>query len=283
MRALFVPLMLVIACSTAEPLPNPEPLPAVCAGPVDGGVFVTGVDSPSPGCSAPPAPTGVIDLGDVGWVRVGGLLSVPPSAGGTPLPVVFVFHGAGGSGAEIREELTVEPAADGGAIFVYPNAAAGTWDIRSTSPDYRMVNNVLGRLSNDYCIDGQKVFLAGFSAGAVFALYVGCNAAPVFRAVGSVAGTVFRFDRRCCTGPISAVLVHGDADSAIPLDQGRSTRNYLLAEDGCGTSPVPDSPECVTYPGCAAGRAVDWCEHPGEHVVPSWAGAELWRFFAQFP
>jgi polyhydroxybutyrate depolymerase len=280
MRA--VPLLLVLGCSTPTEVPLSPPLQAICPGSPDGGVFVTGVETPSPGCSAPPAPTGVIDLPS-GRNRPGGLFVVPPPAGGSPLPVVFVFHGAGGSGAEIREELTVEPAADGGAIFVYPNAAAGTWDIRSTSPDYRMVNNVLGRLSNEYCIDGQKVFLAGFSAGAVFALYVGCNAAPVFRAVGSVAGTVFRFDRRCCTGPISAVLVHGDADSAIPLDQGRSTRNYLLAEDGCGTSPVPDSPECVTYPGCAAGLAVDWCEHPGEHFVPPWAGAELWRFFAQFP
>jgi polyhydroxybutyrate depolymerase len=283
MRALFVPLLLGLACSTSEQPPTTDPYAAICPSPVDGGVFVTGVTTPSPGCSAPPAPTGVIDLSDAGWVRAGGLFSVPPSAAGTPLPVVFVFHGAGGSGVEIRDELAIEPAADGGAILVYPNAAAGTWDIRSISPDYRMVQRVLRRLSNEYCIDGQKVFLAGFSAGAVFALYVGCNAAPVFRAVGSVAGTVFRFDRSCCTGPISAVLVHGDADSAISLDQGRSTRNYLLAEDGCGTSPVPDSPECVTYPGCAAGRAVDWCEHPGDHVVPSWAGAELWRFFAQFP
>jgi poly(3-hydroxybutyrate) depolymerase len=197
--------------------------------------------------------------------------------------VVFIFHGAGGSGADVREYLTIEAAADGGAIFVYPNAAAGTWDLRKFSPDYRMVQTVLGRLSNEYCIDGQKIFLAGFSAGAVFTLFVGCNAAPVFRALGSIAGTNERFDRRCCTGPISAVLVHGRADDAIPIDQGRSTRSYLLAKDGCGTSPVPDSPECVTYPGCAAGRAVDWCEHPAGHFVPEWAGAELWRFFAQFP
>ena len=282
MRAVLVPLLLVLGCSTPTEVPVSDPLPAVCPGALDGGVFVTGVDTPSPGCSAPPAPTGVIDLRDAGWGR-GGLLSVPPSAGGTPLPVVFVFHGAGGSGAEIRENLTIEPAADGGAIFVYPNAAAGTWDLRQFSPDYRMVQSVLRRLSNEYCIDGQKIFIAGFSAGAVFTLYVGCNAASVFRALGSVAGTNDRFDLRCCTGPISAVLVHGDTDSAIPIYKGRSTRNYLLGKDGCGPSPVPDSPECVTYPGCAAGRAVDWCEHPGEHFVPDWAGAELWRFFAQFP
>jgi polyhydroxybutyrate depolymerase len=280
MRAVLVPLLLALGCSTPTGVPLSDSL---CPGALDGGVFVTGVNTPSPGCSAPAASTGVIDLGDAGWVRAGGLLSVPPSAGGAPLPVVFLFHGAGGSGAHVRENLTIEAAADGGAIFVYPNAAAGTWDLRSFSPDYRMVQSVLGRLSNEYCIDGQKIFIAGYSAGAVFALFVGCNAAPTFRALASIAGTDSRFDRRCCTGPISAVLVHGDTDNAIPVGLGRVARDNILAEDGCGNSPVPDSPHCVTYPGCAAGRAVDWCEHPGEHEIPLWAGAEMWRFFTQFP
>jgi polyhydroxybutyrate depolymerase len=283
MRAVLVPLLLLLACSTPEQLPYPDPYPAICASPADGGVFVTGIETPSPGCSVSPAPTGVIDLRDAGWVRAGGLFSVPSAAGPTPLPVVFVFHGAGGSGAAIRDYLSIEPASDGGAIFVYPNANAGTWDLRPTSPDYRMVQNVLRRLSNEYCIDGRKIFVSGFSAGAVFTLYVGCNAAPTFRALGAIAGTDSRFDRRCCTGPISAILVHGDVDESIPVEQGQAARNDILAEDGCGTSPVPDSPECVTYPGCAAGRAVDWCEHPGDHYVPLWAGGELWRFFAQFP
>jgi poly(3-hydroxybutyrate) depolymerase len=283
MRAGLVPLLLALGCSASTPVELPEPLPMSCPAPVDGGVFVTGVGTPSPGCNATPAPTGLIDLAQSGWLRAGGLLSVPPSSGSSPLPVVFVFHGAGGTGDEIRDDLAIEDAADGGAIFVYPNAPLGTWDIRAQSGDYRNVQKVLGLLADEYCIDGQRVFAAGYSAGAVFTVFLGCNAAPVFRAVGSIAGTDERFDRRCCSGALSGIFVHGDADDTIPVDQGRTTRDDFLTRDGCSQSSVRDSPYCVSYSGCAPARAVDWCEHQAGHWVPPWAGSELWRFFAQFP
>ncbi len=209
---------------------------------------------------------------------------VPESDAGTPLPVVLVFHGSGSSGQEIRAWYDIEAAADGGAIFVYPNAARlRAWDLGPQGGDFRMVQDVLERLGNEYCVDGTRIFATGMSAGAVFTLYVGCNAGSTFRAIGPIAGTEDRFDQSCCKQPVSAILIHGTADTSIPYTEGTAALGEILDRDECSSSNVPDGPQCVQYSGCTAGREVDWCTHGGGHIVPDFAGTEVWRFFSQVP
>ena len=283
MRHALLALLLLAACSSGTTaLPDGGLFAPACFVPRDGGVFLTGLPAPVPGCAAAPGATGVLDLATLGWAKQGGTLVVPLTTPGTPLPVVFGFHGAGGSGDEARTRLALEGPADGGAIFVYPNAIQGTWDVTPASQDGRRVDALLQLLSASYCIDPERIYIAGFSAGAVFTLYLGCNVPDTFRALASVAGTEARFDTRCCTAPISGVFVHGTQDEAIPLREGRAARSHTLERDGCSSSPEPDGPHCVGY-ACPAPYAVDYCEWSGDHDVPDWAGAEITRFFSLVP
>ena len=139
---------------------------------------------------------------------------------------------SGWNGAVART-YGLEAAADGGAIFVYPDAVQGTWDVGGRSPDASRVQLILRRLSETRCIDPERVFIAGFSAGAVFTLYLGCNVPTPFRAMAVIAGSDRRFDTRCCTGAISAVFIHGTHDDTIPLFDGEFARNRTL-----GSGPV---------------------------------------------
>ena len=280
MRLSALPLLLLAACASEE-LPGVPEGPLACYEPQDGGAFSGGLTVPVPGCALSGQPTGVLDLGELGWNRGGGVLVVPPAAAaGTPLPAVIVFHGAGGSGESVRQNLGIEAAADGGAVFIYPSAVRGTWDVGRNAGDGP--DALVGRVAQNYCIDPERIFVAGHSAGAVYALYLGCNVPNAFGGMAVVAGTDGRFDTRCCKGSISAIFIHGTEDEAISIVEGRTARNRTLTRDGCASTSVPNGPNCVSYD-CPAQWSVDACEWPGGHEAPSWAGEEIWRFFSHSP
>jgi polyhydroxybutyrate depolymerase len=191
---------------------------------------------------------------------------------------VFVFHGAGKTGEEARARFGLEATTDAGAIFVYPNAIQGTWDIRPASADGRRVDVLIRRLSESYCIDPRRIDIAGFSAGAVFTLYLGCNVPDTFQGMAAVAGSVQRFNQSCCHSTLSALFIHGTEDEAFPITEGQRARDLTLKRDGCGTTPTPEGAHCQDYD-CPAPLDVGYCEWDGDHDVPPWAGGEITRFF----
>jgi len=275
-------LLTLVLASCAPPL---DPAPDggdVCWEPSPQSVFVAGLTSPTPGCALVGQPVGVLDLKTVGFAPAGGVLVVPPTDAGTALPLVLVFHGAGGTGAGIRDGLALEPAADGGAIFVYPNARRGTWDIGGRTPDGPMVSTLISGIASQYCVDPARIYAAGFSAGAVFTLFLGCNVPETFRAVGAVAGTEDRFPASCCHGHVSAIIIHGTADTTIPFGQAQDSIFRLRGRDQCGEATTPDGSHCEAY-ACATGEALDFCTWDGDHDVPQWGGSEVWRFFSSAP
>ena len=276
-RPLLLATLLLGACASSPPDPGPSPV--VCYAPRDGGVFLGGLVAPVPGCSAPGLDAGVYDLADLGWSRQGGVLVVPPSPQGQAVPVVFGFAGAGTPGASFRASLALEDAADAGAVFIYPTAVQGTWDIGPSSLDARRVETLLGFLAASQCIDPARMYIVGFSAGAVFTLYLGCNVPGTFRGMAAIAGTESRFDRRCCTDPIPALFIHGTNDQAIPLNEGLSARREVLDRDGCTTPSAPDESGCVDF-ACPASAPVSSCEWDGGHEIPPFAAPEIADFFS---
>jgi polyhydroxybutyrate depolymerase len=281
MRHVLPALLVLAACSTSTDSDGGTFAP-LCFNPPDGGVFLAGIPTPVAGCAADAGPTGVLDLAALGWAPQGGVMVVPESAPGTALPVVFAFHGAFESGENVRERLALDQAVDGGAILVYPNAINGTWDITQVSSDGRRVDRLISRLASTYCIDPSRIYISGFSAGAVFTLYLGCNVPQTFAGIAVVAGSASRFDTRCCTQPVSGIFIHGAQDEAFSLAEGRAARAGVATRDHCSTTTSPDSANCFAY-ACPAPWAVDGCEWGGDHDIPVWAAGEIARFFSLGP
>ena len=219
--------------------------PTLDGGTTDGNVTQDAPATPDAGVDASPPPTcSGLTLGPTGTlasesVVVGGgsrtyVLVVPKSASAvSALPIVFVFHGDGGTGAGVRAQLALEAPAGDGAIFVYPNGvqrADGWWDLdkpATTNPDIAFFDAMLATLKTRYCVDAKRVFVTGFSRGGFFTNHLGCHRGDVLRAIAPQSGGGpyaapggYNADGQlvCPTPPVPALIIHGNADGTVKND-----------------------------------------------------------------
>ena len=248
---------------------------------------------------ASPADAGeVVRTGGCGVPTATGLQSVTTMVGGvsrhysvfvpsgydasTPTRLIFVFHGMGGDGAQIRSYLSFEREAGAGALFVYPDgvpvAAAGGrtgWD----TPDLLFFDAMVAEISAAYCVDPARIFATGHSFGAYMTNEVGCQRGGVVKAIAAVSGGTLG---SACHRPVAAWLAHGDRDDVVAQSEGIAARDHWLATDGCSSVSAPTTPSpCVTYNGCAAGAPVTWCSFAGGHYppFPAFVRPAIWAFF----
>lgn len=220
------------------------------------------------------------------------LLAVPDHyEAGTPMPVVFAWHGLGGDGENARQDFGIEEQADGEAIFVYPQGllvplAGGQrgWELAPDGRDVAFFDAMLQQLDDQNCVDRTRVFSAGHSFGAYMTLALGCYRADVLQGIAAVAGGPPM--EACEPSGIAALLVHGKSDGIVPIDQGRRARDQLLERNSCDATTMPVDPApCVAYDGCDPGHDVLWCEHDETandgHAWPSFAAVAVWDFFAR--
>jgi polyhydroxybutyrate depolymerase len=211
----------------------------------------------------------------------------------TPMPVVFAWHGLGGSSEIARLYFQVEAAADDRAIFVYPQGLPQErtggqtgWDLAPAGADVELFDTMLEEVSQNLCVDPDRVFSTGHSFGGYMSNALGCFRASALRAIGPVAGgPPFGV---CESETVAAWITHGTGDQVVPFSQGEASRDALLDRNGCGesTAAVDPSP-CETYDGCAEGMPVVWCPHDETdlmgHMWPRFAGPAIWAFFAAQP
>jgi polyhydroxybutyrate depolymerase len=194
-------------------------------------------------------------------------------------PVLIGFHG--GSGTAENAHRSYGLAGDEAALYVYPQAiswpeAGGVaWNVDPNGHDLPYFDALVADLGEKYCIDDNRVFAAGQSNGAFFVNALGCYRPEVIRAIASVAGGG---PPGQCKGSVPAMIVHGTADTTVTIDKGMFSRDYWLAANGCAdAASMPDEiTPCVRYSGCA--EPVLWCEHPGGHPWPDFAGAAIRQF-----
>jgi polyhydroxybutyrate depolymerase len=253
-----------------------------------GGAPPTGSD----GCGMP-ATAGVTPIViDVEGTEREYLLVVPEGYDpALPLPLVFAWHGRGGTHELARAYFGIEAAAAGGALFVYPQglpieAMAGEtgWDLAPAGIDVAFFDGMLAATQSSLCVDVDRVFSTGHSFGAYMSNALGCFRPSALRAIGSVAGGPAFGD---CEPDerVAALLVHGSLDEIVPIDQGVLARDQLVERNGCGATSVPHDPEpCVARDDCMPGYDVWWCEHEipdlQGHTWPSFAPTAIWGFFA---
>lgn len=205
-------------------------------------------------------------------------------------PLVFAWHGRGGSGELARLYFKIEEAAQGQAIVVYPDGLPlpemdnqTGWDLSPEGEDVALFDAILADVSARLCVDPARVFSAGHSFGGFMSNAIGCARAGVVRAIAPVAGGGPYFS--CVPEQVAVWLTHGQSDSTVPFSEGEASRDRWVAANHCqvGAEPVEPAP-CTAYTGCDAAFPVHWCPHDepglGGHAWPDWAGAAIWAFFA---
>jgi polyhydroxybutyrate depolymerase len=150
-----------------------------------------------------------------------------------PLPVVFVFHGGGGSA--IREAKSSGFAALAQRerfLVVYPQGIGQNWnDGRVTTvsqahrdgvDDLAFFDAMLASMAKEYAIDNKRVYATGLSNGAIFSHYLGANRADRIAAIAPVAGGIadpFHKDFKP-SEPVSVLIIQGTKDPIMPYEGG---------------------------------------------------------------
>jgi polyhydroxybutyrate depolymerase len=85
-----------------------------------------------------------------------------------------------------------------------------------TGPDdIAWVDSLIRETAATVCVDGDRVFAAGFSAGAAMSVGLSCELPGRFRAIAGSGGT--NLTSLCPdAGPVDALILHGSADPIAP-------------------------------------------------------------------
>ena len=296
--------MLALSCSPQDGVspygaPYPQPYPQQQPPqPAAGGAGAPATSPPlagsgSPGCGKAPSKTGATGqrVNVLGRDRAYTVVVPEGYAPQSPYPLVFVLHGGGGNAAGARTQTDLEKVAAGHAVFVYPDAVGGNWNLdapTSSNGDVGLFDAILLTAYNNLCIDARRVFVTGFSNGAYMANQLACKRGERIRGVVTHAGggpyeTSGSYDATghlVCPGKaVASLVVHGNNDGTVAPAEGQKSIDHWSYANRCTSSTTSAYlPPCVTQQGCF--QPVGVCRIPGlGHGLWSSAGKVTWTFF----
>lgn len=212
------------------------------------------------------------------WVR-------PPSDYDPSKPYRVVYIGQGCGGGNGRDNVyTLFNEAQGGteeAIYVAvalppnnPNGPCYDNNAGEESMEWEAFELFHTVVTENYCVDSNRVFVSGYSTGGWLANMWGCYFAgvdparmfaPEFSVRGQLSTTGGYPAVPDCGGPVAGFWLHDEFDSSNPIAGNYNARDSVLARNGCTGSPEEAWGEgelaqhCVQYTDCPAEYPVVFC------------------------
>jgi phospholipase/carboxylesterase len=186
--------------------------------------------------SRPGTPTqtiepGLHDLG-LGGTRDGKLFVPQSYTPTTPLPLLVLFHGATGAGANWFGSYDERAEALGCAVLA-PDSRFQTWDVilGAFNEDIAFIDTALAHTFDRVAVDPARIVMGGFSDGATYALSAALpNADFVSQVIGYSPGFFVKTLQR---GAPEVFLSHGRGDPVLSEDNTRLNIRARLQELGC--------------------------------------------------
>lgn len=220
----------------------------------------------------------------------------PTKASATKAPLLVLLHYNGGN-AESMALLTEvqELVRDYGIWVMLPQVADGNWhdDPKevTTVDDVGYLASLIDSTVAAYAVDARRVYMSGFSDGAMMTLRFACERSDKIAAATAVSGVMLKNLVAVCASPARAVpmaLVNGTADTVVKYSPGAFAISISVADsakhwariNGCGAAPVvstlPDlapkdgtTVQLSAWLGCATGNAVElYTINNGGHTWP---------------
>jgi polyhydroxybutyrate depolymerase len=154
------------------------------------------------------------------------------------------LHGGFGSGAQIEEQIDMNSLAEReGVVVAYPDGVAAfpdaandllrlrSWNggeccgpaVEAQNDDAGFLVAAVQDIGENVCLDLRRVYVTGFSNGAIMSQRLLCEHPEVFAAAAPVSGTL-SFPE-CNPGqPVPIMHIHGTEDPNVPFNGG----------EGCG-------------------------------------------------
>lgn len=177
-----------------------------------------------------------------------------------PLPLLVMFHGAGGEANRVLPHLVAHARARR-FLLLAPQSMYPTWDIvvGGHGPDLERLDGALSSVAGHFRLDPARLAFAGFSDGGSYALSLGLtNGDVASHVIGLSAGFVNAFTQ---TGAPRVFLAHGRSDSQLPIQTSAHPHARQLLESGCDLTLLPFDGDHVIVPWVVA-RAVEFFMGP---------------------
>jgi polyhydroxybutyrate depolymerase len=271
-------LLLLCACSMAPTVRFPAASKAVAA-------------RPSRGCHSSAAPVvGDRTLTSSGRTRRFRLV-LPEPLPTSPMPLVLNIHGLVESPAmqEWYSRMD-EPARARGMAIVYPQGVGNSWNAGACCgraqteavPDVRFLRELIREISDEICIDQNRIFSTGMSNGAMMSYRLACEAPDLIAAIAPVAGVeaISSCDK---ARPVPVLAFNGTSDPLVHYGGGwfglisvdetfaRWTKRNRCAGAPSNVVYSSGDTQCTTAPSCAADTILCKVTDRGH----TWPGAAL--------
>jgi predicted esterase len=166
---------------------------------------------------------------DIGTITSGGrtrtfVFHAPATTELQQLPLLFVFHGDGSNGEEIRATTGFDAIADaGGFLAVYPNADTEGWnEAIDQTKDTQFVSDMIDFFCAAYHINTGRVYSTGVSAGGFMTYNLAVNLPDKVAAFAPISGNMyatnnnFSYFSGASFKPVPICHIHGMLDTQVP-------------------------------------------------------------------
>lgn len=134
-----------------------------------------------------------------------------------PVPLLVMFHGAGGSAEKVLPFL-IDHARQRGFLLLLPQSQFPTWDlvIGGNGPDLERLDQALTEVASRFVVDPTHLGFAGFSDGGSYALSAGVtNGDLASHVMAFSAGFMSVFQQN---GAPRIFIAHGLEDEQLPIE-----------------------------------------------------------------
>jgi len=243
------------------------------------------------------------------------LLYVPEQYDGSPLPLVFSFHGSGGVPRDQINTSEFDTLADQHGFFVAYPAGAFTNSVSERSwnanveegvDDVQFTRDMITDIAARVNVDRSRIYTSGFSGGARMSSRLACELSDVLAAAAPVAG--LQYPIGCIPErAIPLISFHAEDDSInhydlteggrpywrmgveTALDEWRQVNDCSLKNAASEISDVvtsytwsdcSDDAEIVFYHADTGGHTWPGSSYPGSNMDIS-ASELIWDFFSR--
>jgi polyhydroxybutyrate depolymerase len=198
-----------------------------------------------------------------------------------PVPLVFVFHGGGGTGSGMVSLTEFDKLSDREEfVVVFPDGVGNSWNdgrqnLASEAyllnvDDVGFVDAMVETISLEFPVDQERIYATGISNGAIFSHFLAAQRASTFAAIAPVVGglaTPFN-EQFNPDDNVSVIVIQGADDPLVPYDGGQiaggnrgaiigtdDTVELWVQNDGCNNTPlIEELPNNDLNDGCLVTR-----------------------------
>ena len=224
------------------------------------------------------------------------LLHVPATATSEPAPVVFAFHGHGGTMQRAAvmfhyhdvwpEAIVYMQGLNTPGRLTDPEGKRPGWQNAPGAQDDRdlkFFDAVLASLKANYKVDDSRIYATGHSNGGGFTYLLWRTRGDVFAAVApsAASGPGAEWAKRLADLKPKPVLhLAGEKDALVKYEWQQVTMEALRKLNGCEPTGTEWAKWCTLYPS-KTGTPVITLIHPGAHNFPPDAPELFVKFFKE--